>query len=255
MYEFPLYAYTGTKYGETPKAPIQRHTFLTEDDDARLADKQTRCRDGGTTRSPQTPGEKKLLSYAKTLLYLVMAHLRTNHFKDPRTVAISRVFMTEDGGQRKASDVFISTSHDIAGQNCSGDIRLNVHNNNIRDAMNQLPDPDTRSGYTVNDMQAEYVARLNSILLHELAHSFLAGMLITSDTTSDADLVGVHGPIWTSVFSWLLTIATSELGIACNTECQTCQRYGLCFPSQCPNCKLLSSENPCAEPYDTYATP
>lgn len=239
-YQVPAYP-TDATYGTSPTPTFAMYSSCLRDD-AELEAQHLKCRYGGSTRDPRTEEEANLLVYAATLLDTVMAHLNENYGTDARTKAISRVFITKRYGNklRTPSLVLISTSPGIAGQTCGGDIRLNPSNGNISNALNSLPPPSPLKGYAISDMQNDKVARFNSILLHELAHCFLMGMSVNSDE----DIATVHGQIWTSVFSWLLNIATSEIGIACSTECQTCQRYGLCFATQCPKCSFEPARYP-----------
>lgn len=163
-------------------------------------------------RYPSNDHEIKLINYAKTFINGVVAYLINKYPSDFRTIAISKMWK---------HSVKITDYAKVAGSNCGGTIYLNINNKNVNGD----------------------VTRLNSILLHELAHNI--------DCAGKGDTGHEHGHdyLWQDTFLWLMRITHRRFNVEFDTQCETCQKFGICYKSMCESCNMINNKTTCDLPY------
>jgi hypothetical protein len=142
-----------------------------------------------TARSAKTDKEKHLVQAVQKKSSQFVQHLKRNYGKDPR----ARKLINQWKGE-----VIIYERAAASYNKRTGRMFINP----------TLP--------------VNYVAsRLNSKILHELAHSNGTG----------------HDEVWRRAWHFFLRIATRELGWKCQiNRVEACKKYSLCHNDQCPRC-------------------
>lgn len=213
-YTLRHYNYGAASYratqGVTSRNLVGTYTFASEPSRCNWS-RRTAQDPSYTDREPSTRQEADIVSSVKAFLTRVIAMLDARHPTDFRTLAIKRVW----------TGVVRVTDGDVAASNCAGVMYVNPSNENV-----QTP------------------SRMRAIALHELAHC----VGIAGDGTVGA--ASSHDLLWQDAFVWLLNVVADAGTEEVRVECNTCKKYGTCYPQQCPKCTFEPAPGgTCSMPY------